>query len=105
MKIQTLARRLITHLSEKNFKFIYVNDGEEVTKPATLKDAMELVANLDECHLIFTHREIKGGRHYVSLVNDFDQEAEDMISDWSFNAEDNDGFNVAMDEFMNENFK
>jgi len=98
---------LLKHLHEAGFKPISVNDGDDDTallpgSVVAMKEAMELIFNLDEVHVFFRRIDAsKASPHWIFLVlgNDLD-----VVSDWSFNRSDNDGFNASMEKFNAEDY-
>jgi hypothetical protein len=91
---------LIDHLQKNGFTLKSVWDGETDTATATIKDAMEVAFNLDQCHLYMANA--KGQQHWVFFV--FGNDGWDAISDWSYATDDADGFNKAMEGFEAEDF-
>ena len=91
---------LIDHLLKKGFTLSSVYDGEEDTKVGTIKEAMEVVFNLDESRIYFENS--TGGNHNVLIV--LGNDGWDCISDWTFFHGDTDGFDAAMKEFDPERF-
>lgn len=94
-----LERRIVAglcaHLEAAGFAPHSVYDGEEETRVSNAKEAMELVFNLDEASLRFAkpgHRE-----HGVLLVLG---NGEDLVSDWNYSKGDCDGFDAAMEAFL-----
>jgi hypothetical protein len=93
-----LERRIVAalcaHLAEYGWAPCAVFDGEDLTPVSSVKEAMELVFNLDQSHLYFrqgVHR-----KHHVFLVNG---NGVDMVSDYSYAAFKGDNFEEAMEAF------
>ncbi len=87
---------ILTHITRNGFNVVGIDDGEEYNKVATLKDAMELIFNLDEAVLYV--KSIKANsKHYVSLTLCNDEPC-DILTDWSFATDDGDGFNACMNK-------
>jgi len=98
---------LLKHLVKANFKPIIVDDGDETTHLSdvpmfAMKEAMELIFNLDEAHVLFlpTYKP-KATAQWVFLVlgNDLD-----VVSDWSLLNKGRDDFNAAMELFNAEDY-
>jgi len=94
----TIAQ-LLNHVIKGEFTICGIDDGKEYTKVSTVKDAMELIFNLDECSIIVAANKSNSSRHYISIVLG-NNEPCDMITDWSFHENDHDGFNKTMDKFL-----
>lgn len=93
---RAIVWNLCAHLAAAGFTPRTVNDGEEVTKVADAKAALELIFNLDEAWLTFG----KGkARHVVFFVLG---EGDTIVTDWGYTEGDADGFNAAMDAFNAE---
>lgn len=48
----TITRRLVRALRKANTPIVLVDDGEELTSASTERSILELVFNLDQCHLL-----------------------------------------------------
>lgn len=94
---QRIVANLIHHLEQAGFKVMSVYDSEEDNCVSNMKEAMELIFNLDDAVLWVMRDGFK--QHYIQLVmgNDLD-----IISDYSFTEHDPDGFQVAMEAFDTE---
>lgn len=97
---QVLERRiawnLLGHLFREGFDVTGVASSGEDAEPAKdAKAAMELIFNLDEAVVYFKNRQ--GKTRYVLLVLG---NGEDLISDWGVPADPSDGFNHAMEDFL-----
>src|SRR6266487_503056 len=98
---------LLKHLIKAGFKPINVDDGGETTHLSNvpmfaMKEAMELIFNLDEAHVLFlpiSKLKPKAIAQWVFLVlgNDLD-----VVSDWSLLPKGRDDFNAAMELFNAE---
>lgn len=95
---RAIVWNLCAHLAAAGFAVVAVDDGEEVTKTADAKAALELVFNLDEAWLYF-RKGRNGRRRVVFLVLG---EGDTIITDWSYTEGDADGFNAAMNAFNAE---
>lgn len=94
-----IVANLFAHMLAAGWRPYAVDDGEEVTKVADAKAAMELIFDLDEVRVVFANAE--GAKHTVLLVLG---NGIDIITDWGFSEGDADGFNAAMDAFDAEQF-
>lgn len=122
-----IVAALIQHLDARGFVVSSVFDGEEVhvvddakataalgTLIGRTQAAMEWVFNLDEASLRFRHRSIDreadektrdgprgwtDAEHGVLVVLG---NGEDCIADWNYTEGDPDGFDKAMDAFIDE---
>lgn len=104
---------LVAHLDRAGFVLSSIWDGEERTAVTTVKSAMELAFNLDECSVRFVQRgqpvgevEETGNRfganeHGVLLVFG---NGVDCVSDWNYTKGDPDGWNKAMEAFDAEHY-
>jgi len=98
---------LIQHLAAAGFSPSTVYDGEEETRVADGKGAMELIFNLDEASLRFRRSDDAkmtsptGLEHGVLLILG---NGVDIVSDWNYEDGDPDGFNAAMETFDVEAF-
>lgn len=95
---------LIGHLADAGFHMIGLDDGDgELNKAAALntKTMMELVFNLDECHIHFQKQGFKK-KHWVYLIFGNGNDGKDLISDYCYAEGDPDGFNAAMEAFDTE---
>jgi hypothetical protein len=92
---RAIVRALIRQLKKAGWKPLFVDDGGETPVPATTeKAAMDAVFAVDDSRLYFSNGNI---RHSVLLIGG---NGEDIVSDWSFQRGDSDGFNKAMDAFL-----
>lgn len=100
-KLRQTIYDLLTTITEgaESFDVVGIDDGEDFTFVDTIKGAMELIFNLDECLIIVKSKKSKSSRHYIALVLCNDEPA-DVISDWSYHTNDHDGFNALMDKFL-----
>jgi len=112
-----IVAALIAHMAERGFLIIGVWDGEEWEKADTAKEAMEFIFNLDDCSLRFVKAE-GFDREAHEKTRDFDSRNAyaanehgvylvlgnnlDIISDWNYFNDDSDGFNAAMDSFIDK---
>lgn len=90
-----IVANLCNFMSLHGFSIHSVWDGEELERPKTTKEAMELIFNLDESSLRFQKNGFKPHGVYLVLGND----GWDVIADWNYTDGDPDGFNARMDEF------
>lgn len=95
-----IVANLIHHLEGAGFKVGTVHDGDELNECADMKSAMELIFNLDEAWLNMEKPELDT-EHTIFLVMGNGLE---IISDWSFNKGDADGFDAAMEAFDAEQY-
>lgn len=95
---QRIAWNLFLILDKAGFEPLKVDSGDEVVRISSWKGAMELLFNLDDAFLIIRK---KGGdsTRYIRFVfgNEYD-----IVSDYSYAANDADGFGKLMDEFKPE---
>jgi hypothetical protein len=113
---KSIVRALIAHMKRAGWSVFRINDGEELTYPKTIAEALDLIFNLDEASLRFvpTNKLPTGKRaqqtrhltarheHGVLLILG---EGVDCINDWNYSDGDADGFNAAMDAFDVEKVK
>jgi hypothetical protein len=95
-KDRLVVANLIAHMERRGWHLHSVYDGEETTRVATAKEAMELVFNLDEASLRFD-KGSRETRHGAALV--MGNSGYDVVSDWSYAVGDTDGFSADMDAF------
>ena len=93
---------LLDHIQKAGFTLIGVNDGEELHTTTTIKSAMEIIFNLDECHIWVSDKPRKH-RHYIFVVLG-NEDPEDIICDYSFTDGDPDSFEKTMEQFDAEKF-
>jgi hypothetical protein len=110
-----LERRIIynlcLHLYANGFRLHSVFDGEEVDDGYTveqkaevaIKQAMELVFNLDEASIRFISQSATNNNadHGVLYIGG---NGVDCIADWNYFSDDSDGFNKVMDEFNPDDY-
>lgn len=104
-----IVANLIHHLEQRGFQVHRLNDGESIQRVKDMKEAMELIFNLDEASLRFipvacaalSKAEQDRREHGVLLVLG---NGIDIISDWNYTEGDPDGFHKAMDAFNVEQF-
>lgn len=96
-----VVANLIAHLEVNGFTVVGVDDCEEYEEVSTMKEAMEVVFNLDLAHLHVRKAGVTESDHSVMLVmgNDLD-----IIGDWNYHPGDPDGFNAAMERFDSEDY-
>lgn len=88
---------LLTKVLEAGFTIDNVYDGEERTKATTVKDAMELIFNLDTSY-VWVKKE--GFRpHYMLFVLGNADDGSEALADWSYSEDDLDGFNALLSGF------
>lgn len=97
-----LERRIVAalcaHLAAQGWTPSKVYDTEVETKVTDAKSAMELIFNLDDSYLFFA----KGKHeHWVRLIGG---NGIDIVSDWTYHADDRDSFNAAVNSFDAERF-
>lgn len=95
---------LCQHMIEAGFVIHSVYDGDDETlllnHPDPVKEAMELIFNLDEASLRFTHKTFNGyPPHGVLLVLGNADDGSEVIADWNYSKDDGDGFNKAVEAF------
>lgn len=94
---------LLEKLADKGFYIDKIDDGEEVTKfradnsDPKLKDAMELIFNLDECRVYV--KKANYPAHYIYFVFGNADDGSEVVADNSYSEDDPDGFGKLMDEF------
>lgn len=86
---------LIAHLERAGFAVAGVHDGDEFTECADAKAAMELIFNLEEASLCM--KNTSGKQHGILLILG---NGLDIASDWNYSEGDPDGFDAAMDDFL-----
>ena len=91
---QAIVAAMVKYLANNGWKPAYVYDGGENVKTSTAQDVAEVVFSVDESRAVFTNG-IEN--HGVVLICG---NGEDLVSDWSYNTEDVDGFNATMDAFL-----
>ena len=94
---------LLDHLMKAGFTLSSVWDGGEDTEVTTIKEAMEIAFNLDQCHVYFISP-LCGKKVYRWVFFVFGNDGVDCINDWGYMTGDADGFNKAMDAFDPEKF-
>lgn len=94
---QRIVANLIHHLEQAGFKVMSVDDGEEDNCVSNMKEAMELIFNLDEARLWVKKEGTE--QHVIMLImgNDLD-----IICDYSYAEGDTDGFDALMNDFDTE---
>ena len=96
-----LERRIVWNLlhviTAAGFELRSVYDGDEVTKVATPKEAMELIFNLDEASVIFCKPGYAKHNVYLVLGNGVD-----VVCDYSYTEGDADGFGALLEAFEAE---
>lgn len=103
-----IAVNLIDHLKRHGFTLVEVYDGEHHEKVASTQAALELAFNLDEVRFIFRNDagpfehngKQRRGEHVVLLIWDNGNDGWDAVSDWSYYEGDPDGFDAALDSFL-----
>lgn len=91
---RAIVNLLISELAKDGFLPVAVDDGGELVKTPNAKKAINAVFAVNDSWLYFK----KGSKqHGVMLVGG---NGEDIISDWDFWRDDADGFNAAMDKFV-----
>ncbi len=94
-----IVRGLIRSLKKHGWKPVYVYDGgDEVVTPTEAK-ALDAVFAVDDARLYFRN---DGGRTYGVLL--IGGNGEDIISDWSYGTDDKDGFNAAIEQYLDSEF-
>lgn len=94
-----LERKIIAnlghHLAANGWYPIAVDDTEVVTKVSDIKEAMELIFNLDEATLYVQKRgDTSNGSRWINLVMG---NGIDIISDYTYSVKD--GFHAVMSGF------
>lgn len=86
--------RLLNHIIKGGYTIHAVHDGDGMNRVQSLKGAMELVFNLDECKIV-----IRSGMayHWVYIVRG--NEVFELVADYSFSDSDADGFEACMEAF------
>lgn len=93
---------LCAHLREAGFDLCSVDDGEDIEIVSTVKEAMELVFNLDEAKLRFRKPGFK--MHVVLLIMGNGNKGLDLIADYGYTDGDPDKFMETMELFDTEVF-
>lgn len=99
-----MVASLIPFLEGHGFNLNSVHDGEEEEfytdqdADTRLRNAMNLIFNLDLAYLFFTNNQQVFHRVDIVLGND----GWDCISDWRYSVDDKDGFNALMQQFCDE---
>lgn len=88
-----IVANLCAHMERHGWAVQGVHDGDDFHEAKTVKDAMELIFDLDDAGLYF---ERDGQEHRVLLVLG---NGTDIISDWHYSNGDSDGFDAAMEAF------
>src|SRR5580765_3942124 len=96
-----IVAAMIAHLDRAGFSLTTVYDGEENTRVHTAKAAMELIFNLDEASVRF-RKSAKTPIHGVLLIMGNGNNGQDIITDWNYSEDDADGFNAAMNAFIDD---
>lgn len=100
---QRIVANLIHYMQANGWSVYEVFDGEEFTPVGTMKEAMEIIFNLDEALLYFRKGIDPSSQfgHNATLIlgNDLD-----IICDWTYSKGDADGFNALMSAFNTEDY-
>jgi hypothetical protein len=88
---------LLTQAVEAGFKFVDVYDGEEHEKVSNVKEAMEVVFNLDISYVWMCKEGFK--KHYLMFVLGNAEDGSEALADWSYTEGDPDGWNALVDGF------
>lgn len=91
---------LLNHVIKSGFSIIGVNDGDELTTAQTVKDAMEVIFNLDESWVWIA----SGEHHHYIFLTLGNHDPIDIICDWSYTHNDPDSFNQTMESFDPEKY-
>jgi hypothetical protein len=94
-----ITANLLAWLEFNGWKAVEIDDGDEVTSVSSIKEAMELIFNLDEARVQVANKD--DVRHGILLVLG---NVVDIIADHSYAHGDLDGFNDVMSEFDAEHY-
>ena len=88
---------LLTQAVEAGFQLVDVYDGDEHAKVSNVKEAMEIVFNLDISYVWMK----KDGhpKHYMMFVLGNAEDGSEALADWSYAEGDPDGWNALLDGF------
>lgn len=90
---------LIEWLRLRSFLCVGVDDGEEYYPTNTTVEAMEHVFSVDDSTLRFEH---VGTSRQHSVLIVLGNSPEEVIADWGYTEGDPDGFNAAVDQFIDQ---
>ena len=89
-----IVANVLQYCIDNDFNLISVYDSVELTSVDSVKEAMELIFNLDEAFVYVYNQGYN--QHWVRFNIG---EGEDVFSDFSFSEDDEDGFKKLMDCF------
>ncbi len=87
----------LKHLRARGFEVREVHDGDDWKRVHSIKGAMELAFNLDECLVRVSQVGTRRDGHRIFFV--WGNDGWDSINDWSYADGDPDGFDAAMEDF------
>lgn len=99
MTERTALRKLIRKLKKASFKITHISDGETQHTPKKESDIINTVFQFDDVWLYAKKQ--NGPTHWIKITLG-NQEPADMFADWSFSDGDRDGFNVLIDDLIDE---
>jgi hypothetical protein len=93
---------LLCYLFQAGFVPVKLDDGEEIEHmqldgQERIKEAMELIFNLDDCKLYVKKEGFTP--HYVMFVLGNADDGSEVIADWGYSEADADGFDATMRAF------
>jgi hypothetical protein len=88
---------LLTQAVEAGFQLVDVYDGDEHEKVSNVKEAMEVVFNLDISYVWMCKEGFK--KHYLMFVLGNAEDGSEALADWSYTDGDPDGWNALVDGF------
>jgi hypothetical protein len=97
-----VVANLLAHLWANGFQPVELNDGEEETKVEGPQNTMELMFNLDECRVYFSHASAPERLQWVFFV--FGNDGWDCICDYSAPEDNYNNWNAVMDAFNPEDY-
>lgn len=102
-----IVANLLSRLQEKGFKIFSVHDEDDETEVNNdVTAAMELIFNLDYAHVFVTYgeKDSEGDYEHVHQISLVLGEGTTIISDYTYQLYDGDGFAIFMSEFDAEEF-
>lgn len=88
---------LLTQAVEAGFQLVDVYDGDEHEKVSTVKEAMEIVFNLDTSYVWMRKEGFK--KHYLMFVLGNAEDGSETLADWGYTDGDPDGWNAFLERF------
>lgn len=78
-------RKLVRIATAHGFELIGIYDGEEMEKPRSVKEAVEILNNLDDAHIHFRNYET-GQKFWARLIMGNASDGSELIADHAANA-------------------